>query len=242
MNEPTRTSLLRFYATPPHPCGYLPQRQATTLFADPAVPKTTALYSLLSAHGFRRSGGHLYRPHCHPCHACIPVRLPVREFRMKRHQQRTWDKNQDLVVTERSPIYDPEHYALYQRYLKHRHPGGGMDDGDVRHYTEFLTAAWVDTRFLEMRIEGRLVCVAVVDVLEDALSAVYTYFDPDLPTRGLGKYAVLYEIAQTRERELSWLYLGYWIKDCRKMSYKHDYQPLEYLWDGRWTPECPTTG
>lgn len=240
MNRASNNATLHFYTTPPHACSYLPGRQAVTLFADPSVAKDTAVYTLLSSHGFRRSGEHLYRPHCHTCRQCVPVRVPVAEFVPRRHQRRTLSHNADLTVTSALAVFDPEQYALYRRYLASRHPGGGMDDPSPQQYLDFLSSSWTQTEFLEMRLGGRLVAVAVIDAMADALSAVYTFYEPDMADRGLGKFSILYEIGEASRRGLPWLYLGYWIRDCRKMSYKNDYQPIEYFWDGRWTRQPPT--
>ena len=241
MNKPARVNTLNFYTTPPHACSYLDDRQAVTLFADPGIPKTADVYAFLSAHGFRRSGEHLYRPHCPHCQACVPVRLPVDDFVPRRHQQRALEINSDIDVRERPAGYDEEHFKLYRRYLEARHAGGGMDNPTPQQFKDFLTSRWAETVFFDMRLNSRLVGVAVVDRMRDALSAVYTYFDPKLANRSLGKFAVLCEIAQAKAEGKPWLYLGYWIRNCRKMRYKTDYQPLEYLWDGVWERSQPPT-
>ena len=134
----------------------------------------------------------------------------------------------------RKPSFSEEQFALYTRYLRQRHAGGGMDEPEEHQYLDFLTAAWCDTRFLEFRLDSRLVAVAVTDVLDDALSAVYTFFDPDLAGRGLGRYAVLRQIARARTEGRRWLYLGYWIAESPKMAYKGQYRPLERYTEGAW--------
>ena len=239
MTAPDAFRLLGFYATPPHACSYLSDRTAVTVFADPDFPKDRRLYTVLSQHGFRRSGEHIYRPHCPGCAACVPVRVPVHELRARRSQRRTLQRNADVQVTARPPVFHPEHFALYERYLASRHRGGGMDNPTPERYLEFLTSPWAETVFLEYRAPEGVIAVSVVDVLDDGLSAVYTFFDPDLPRRSLGVLAVLREIEEARAMGLDYLYLGYWIEQSRKMSYKTEYQPLEYLVDGTWTREPP---
>ena len=223
-----------FFASPPHPCHYLPGRQAVTLFADPRAPLNPALYAQLIDYGFRRSGEHLYRPRCPGCHECIPVRVPVGRFERSRRQRRTWCRNQDLTVSRHAPTYAQEHFALYRRYVGARHSGGGMDDASPERYLEFLRSGWSDTEFYEFRAGQALLAVAVVDRLPQGLSAVYTFFDPQESRRSLGSYAILWEIEAARREGLPWLYLGYWVQDCRKMSYKGDYRPLQAYRDGRW--------
>jgi arginyl-tRNA--protein-N-Asp/Glu arginylyltransferase len=223
----------------PHPCSYLPGRVATSLFVDPRAPLNSATYASYMRLGFRRSGDLVYRPHCRDCQACIPVRLPVGAFRPSRSQRRIQARNNDLRVLARSPEYDPEHFALYLRYQKHRHAGGGMDDPDPQKYTNFLLSRHVHTVFYEMRWRSRLLGVAVVDHLPDGLSAVYTFFDPAETRRSLGSFAVLWQIERARQLGLDWVYLGYLIRECTKMSYKENFQPLEAYVDGRWSPLTP---
>lgn len=240
MTRSARVSRLGFYATPPHECSYLSDRQSVTLFADPRFPKTNTLYAALSQRGFRRSGEHLYQPHCPGCSACIPIRVPVGEFRPRRQQRRTWRQNQDLQVTIKPPRFETEHFDLYRRYIASRHAGGGMDDPSPNSYMNFLTASWSDTIFIEFRTGDRqLLAVAVTDRLPDALSAVYTFFEPDAVRRSLGRHAILYQIELARHSRRPWLYLGYWIAECRKMAYKTEYQPLEYFSQGEWQRTLP---
>lgn len=227
---------LAFYATPEHPCSYLPGRTARTLFADPTVRLNSEIYSRLSLYGFRRSGRHIYRPSCPACDACIPVRIPVQGFRARRRQRRSWRRNDDLRVVPREPQFDPEHFELYRRYISARHPGGGMDNPDPSQYLDFLTAPWSETVFYEFRAGAELMAVAVTDHLEHGLSAVYTFFDPDRPRRGLGTHAILWQIEECRRLGLPWLYLGYWIAESPKMAYKMQFQPLEQFREGRWLP------
>lgn len=234
----SKVEKLGFYATPPHECNYLPDREAITLFADPRFQKNTRIYAALADCGFRRSGEHLYIPHCEQCTACTPVRIPVSEFSPSRSQKRTWKRNRDLMVRQLPAEYNDEYFLLYQRYLNARHRDGGMDNPKPENYLEFLTSSWSDTVFYEMRdASARLVAIAVVDVMDNALSAVYTFYDPDEEKRSLGRYAILYEIEQARLQGMQWLYLGYWIEESRKMSYKTDYQPLQYYVANEWKYE-----
>ncbi|MFT5351755.1 MAG: arginyl-tRNA--protein-N-Asp/Glu arginylyltransferase [Planctomycetota bacterium] len=230
---------ISFYATPPHDCNYLPGKEAITLFADPRFPKNRRMYSALADCGFRRSGEHLYIPHCGSCSACVPVRVPVKEFIPTRNQKRNWRQNQALIISKLDPVFSEEHFTLYEKYLLSRHIGGGMDNPTRESYMQFLTATWAQTLFYEMRLSenNKLVAVAIVDVMDNALSAVYTYFDPDFSHLSLGRFAVLLEIEEARNQGLDWLYLGYWIKDCKKMSYKDEYQPMEYYRNNDWFRE-----
>jgi leucyl-tRNA---protein transferase len=236
MTQPPRPNL-GFFLTPPHKCGYLPGRNAVTIFVDPRRRPNVRTYTTLSQHGFRRSGDHVYRPQCPTCNACVPVRVPVDEFLVRRAQRRTLQANADITLIPKAPVFQSEHYALYERYIAARHAGGSMENPEPESYLEFLTASWADTVFYEFRANSRLLAVAVVDHLEDGLSAVYTFFDPQDNARSLGRLAILKQIELARALQLRWLYLGYWIDACQKMSYKDEYQPLEYFRAGVWRRE-----
>jgi arginine-tRNA-protein transferase len=225
---------LRFFTTQPHPCSYLQDQQATTLFLDPSLPLDANTYAELSELGFRRSGEHLYRPHCQACTACIAARIPVARFRPTRQQQRILRRNQDLEVRESAARGSEEHYQLYARYIEERHADGDMYPPSREQFNGFLLRDLPFCRFFEFRLQGQLIAVAVTDVLPNGLSAVYTFFDPQLPNRSLGRYAILWQIAEAAHRGLPAVYLGYWIKQCRKMSYKTQYRPIELFVNRRW--------
>ena len=225
---------LQFFATLPHPCSYLDNRQAVTLFADPQARMNTTLYDRLAELGFRRSGSDVYRPMCRYCQACIPVRIPVARFQPHRRERRIGKRNADLIVTSQNSEFRNEHYDLYCRYIAARHHGGSMDHPTPEGYLNFLRSPWCDTDFVEFRAAGKLLAVAVTDRLPHGLSAVYTFYDPEEAQRSLGTFSILYEIHEARRLGLDWLYLGYWIKDCDKMNYKNEFKPLEYYRNSNW--------
>lgn len=220
--------------SPDHDCGYLPEQQARSLLVSPTHPMSSAVYSQLIRHGFRRSGNQVYRPHCRACSACIPVRIPVNRYQPNRAQRRNVIANADLTATPTRAAFQLEHYVLYQRYLSWRHPDGNMADTGPEEYLEFLGSDWCDTEFIEFRAQERLAAVAVVDCVADGLSAVYTFYEPDLAKRGLGDYAVQWQIRHAQYLGLEYLYLGYWIAECRKMAYKNRYRPFEVYRQERW--------
>lgn len=227
---------MALYASVPHPCSYLPGKEAVTVFADPRTAASRRLYSQLIDYGFRRSGEHIYRPGCRGCAACIAVRIPLAQFQPNRAQRRIWRHNQDLEAISIPVEHNSEHFALYQRYLAARHPGGGMDNPDPENYMSFFASREIDTALIEFRLNGKLLAVAVTDYLEHGLSAVYTFFDPtpEHCARSLGAHAILWQIDEARRLGLPFVYLGYWIEESPKMSYKSQYRPLEGYRDGRW--------
>lgn len=231
----TELAHLKFYATQPHPCSYLPGEEATTLFLDPAQPMDARIYAQLSEVGFRRSGEHLYRPHCQNCSACIAARLPAALFQPNRQQRRIIRRNQNLQVRAAPPQISDEYYQLYARYIEQRHADGDMYPPSREQFATFLVRDLAFTRFYEFRQGERLLALAVTDVLPNGLSAVYTFYEPDEERRSLGRYAILWQLAETRRLGLDALYLGYWIRNCRKMNYKTQYRPIELFVNQRWT-------
>ncbi len=225
---------LKVFATHPHQCSYLDEQQATTLFIDPGTEIDVQTYSQLADAGFRRSGPHIYRPHCDNCNACISVRVPVTEFKPNRKQRKVINRNSDLRSIEIDDIDSDECYQLYHRYISARHRDGDMYPPTPEQYKSFLNNELGNTRYFGLIKGETLVAVAVTDILENGLSAIYTFFDPDYPKRSLGRYAILWQIEKCMQLELPYLYLGYWIKQCQKMSYKSDYRPLQLLVNNRW--------
>ena len=226
---------LRLFLTEPHDCSYLPEERATTAFVDPAVPVSKAVYSRLSELGFRRSGRYIYTPRCENCQACIATRIPVKQFKPNRQQKRCANRNDDLLIRLCDDIDHGEHFALYERYISERHYDGDMYPPTRSQYDDFIGEQLESSRVIEYRIQDRLVAGAVVDLLDDGISAIYTYYDPEPSKRSLGTFAILSQISIANDLDLSFVYLGYWIKECDKMAYKSGFRPLEMRVNNRWT-------
>lgn len=227
------TSIPLFISTP-HPCSYLEGELAQSAFVSPSFELSNAIYSQLVAHGFRRSGDDVYRPQCASCQQCVAARIDVHDFKPSRKQKRCWQANIDTSAIIKPPEFEPAHYEMYMRYQKQRHADSGMANSSADDYMNFLSSSWCHTQFVEFSIAGELAGIAVVDFLDNSLSAVYTFFEPKFSSRSLGAYAVLWQIEQAKSLGLRYVYLGFWIKNCQKMAYKNQYQPLQGLVNQRW--------
>jgi leucyl-tRNA---protein transferase len=231
---------LRFYLTNPAPCPYLPGRRERKAFTSLAVPDAEALHDELSSSGFRRSQGIAYRPACPACNACRSVRVDARRFQPSRSQRRIFRRNDDLVRTPTPATATRQQFRLLKSYLRGRHDGGGMSEMSYRDYVNMVGDSPIQSLIFEYRLgnqpQAPLVAAAISDVLRDGLSMVYTFFDPQLSRRSLGKFMILDHIRQVRELGLPHVYLGYWIKGAAKMDYKRDYTPLEVLDGEEWRP------
>jgi arginine-tRNA-protein transferase len=225
------------YLSMPHACSYLEGRQSTIVFVDPRHALLPEEYGAFVREGFRRSGDLVYRPYCKDCAACVPVRIPVADFAPTRSQRRVLARNRGMEVRERPAAFDAAHFELYRRYIGGRHAGSSMDDADPDRYRSFLLSRHANTRFIEFRSgpDSMLACVAVTDILTDGVSAVYTFFDPANSRRGLGVNAILWQVEYARRLKLPYVYLGYWIAESPKMTYKSKFRPLEALLGGQWT-------
>jgi len=227
---------LEFYATPPHKCPYLEQKDSKTLFLNPELQPNDHIYAWLLNQGFRRSGDHLYRPHCDDCSACISVRVKSSHFIANKQQRRCFKKGQKFSTKTRPASFDTQHYQLFEKYINARHTDGDMHPTSEKQYKEFILCDWMNTQFLDFiePTSGQLVACCVFDQLDNGLSAVYTFFDPDYSKYSPGKLAVLTLIENSKQLELDYVYLGYWIKACQKMSYKGDYRPIECFINDHW--------
>jgi leucyl-tRNA---protein transferase len=231
---------LQFYVTTSYNCGYLPNKLAQSLIATPQHLVDAETYSSLIQQGFRRSGNFAYRPHCENCRECIPVRIILQDFIPNRSQKRAYKQHQNLVTTILPVAFYAEHYALYAAYQKARHTNDELnqddnaDENDVEQYRHFLCETNVESVMVEFRENEQLKMVSVIDLVHDGISAVYTFYETSDAKASLGTFNVLWQIEWAKSLNFPYLYLGYWIKDSKKMAYKQNFMPLEKLIGNEW--------
>ncbi|KUP92289.1 arginyltransferase [Tritonibacter horizontis] len=228
----------QFYVTAPQPCPYLEGRMERKLFTALQGDGVDQLNSSLSQQGFRRSQNVLYRPSCSDCSACMSARINVEAFAPTRSQRKTRNRNKHLERRATSPWATEDQYALFRRYLDRRHADGGMADMDVFEYAAMVEETPIRTRVVEYIAPDTngLTAVSLTDVLDDGLSMVYSYYDPDLPQQSLGTFMVLDHVEIAREADLPYVYLGYWVPGSQKMGYKANFSGLEVYVAGEWVP------
>ena len=226
---------IQIYQTTLSDCPYLDNRKSTNFIIDPEYPLSASSYGILLERGFRRSSSIVYRPACPGCSECKSSRVPVKSFMPSRSQKRAWKKvSNDISVKPRTDEFNEQHFDLYQRYTRSRHHDSDMAESSISQYMDFLTSSWSDTIFLEIWLKNELLAVAVTDRQPNSLSALYTFFEPDKMNYSPGVVAILSQIELAREYGLDWLYLGYWIEPCPKMSYKTRYRPIQVMENGHW--------
>ena len=191
-------------------------------------------YDELLSRGFRRSGLTVYHQYCPNCSACLPLRIDVRQFALTTSQRRVLRKNQDVRYTRAPAAFAPEDFALYRRYVETRHPSDHSPNADS--YREFLIDSPVTSELMRYYIADRLVGIGWIDVQPDSISSVYCAFDPDESDRSLGTFSILQQVALARSLGKAWVYLGFWVEQSRKMSYKHKFRPCQVLRNGTWQP------
>ncbi|TRD18897.1 arginyltransferase [Palleronia caenipelagi] len=228
----------QFYVTAPQPCPYLANRIERKLFTGLQGDQANLLNSALSKQGFRRSQNVLYRPSCADCSACMSARIRVADFQPSRTQRRTLNRNIDLKRNANPPWATEDQYELFRRYLDSRHSEGGMTDMDIFEFAAMIEETPVKSHVIEYSRrdggENDLTAVCLTDVLDDGVSLVYSFFDPDQSRRSLGTYVILDHIEIARQMGRPYVYLGYWVPSSAKMAYKAKFSPLEIFKGGRW--------
>lgn len=220
----------------PVKCSYLADQQASSQVIVPANQVNAYYYGPLLRQGFRRSGVFVYRPQCAQCRACQSLRIDVNRFTLSKRFKRIINKNRHLHCRRLPLRWEEAHFQLYQKYQQHRH-GEVQSELSMRtDYKEFILQSYVDSALLEYRdANHQLKMVSLIDMSDDGLSAVYTFYDPEDKT-SLGHYGILCQLDLCKVAAKPWLYLGYWVEGCQKLNYKMDYQPVEIFRDGTWIP------
>lgn len=233
-----QTISLNVGITKSFPCSYLSsQKERLLMLVDPEINAHAYYYSLIE-NGFRRSGDQVYRPHCEHCQACQSLRISVNAFMPSRSQKRLINKNKHFSVKITQKI-KPSYFNLYQKYIEQVHSDGTMYPTSIEQYEQFIHSSWNKPLFIEIYDQEKLISVSITDQTHHGIktlwSAFYCFYDPDYRSFSLGKYAVLTQLALAKESNIDWLYLGYYIKKCKKMNYKTEFNPHQRFINGEWT-------
>jgi leucyl-tRNA---protein transferase len=235
-----RRNFPQFFITAAGPCPYLPGRMERKVFTHLIGPDAKTLNSQLSRGGFRRSQNIAYRPACDGCHACVSVRVPVAKFDWRKSFRRILKINSDITSNIVTAKATSEHYSLFRTYIDHRHNEGGMADMTILDFAAMVDDTLVDSRIIEYRTptayqpEGELIAAVLVDILNDGVSLIYSFYDPALEQRSLGTFIILDMIRRTARLDLPYTYLGFWIAEAQKMRYKSRFLPQERLTGDGW--------
>jgi leucyl-tRNA---protein transferase len=223
-----RTDSYVFHTTAPAPCPYLPNRLERKVVTELSQGDPVRFHEILSRSGFRRSHAIAYAPACPGCSACVPVRIAVEGFAETRSFRRIRRANADLTAIPCPPRATGEQHRLFVGYQETRHAGGDMASMEFHEYRAMIEDSPIQTLLYEFRSpDDKLAAAVLTDVMDDGLSAVYSFYRPDQPQRSLGSFVVLSLVDACRALGLPYLYLGYWIAESRKMAYKQRFQPLE---------------
>jgi len=235
MSHPFDPNQLQFYLTIPSPCPYLPDRMERKIFTQLDPLDGPHLNNYLTHAGFRRSQNVIYRPACETCRECRSLRVDVQAFKRGKSFKRTVKRNSDILIETKYAVATAEQFDLLQRYLNHRHAGGGMSSMDFERYGMMVEECASETEITEFRMQdGTLIAAMLVDHLSDGMSLVYSFYDPDEEHRSLGNFMILTHIDLCRDLGMPYLYLGYWVPDSPKMSYKARFRPAEILTYAGW--------
>ena len=242
-----RRNFPQFFITAPAPCPYIEGKQERKVFTHLISADASQLHDTLAQGGFRRSQNIAYRPACDECSACVSVRVPVSKFRWTRNFRKVMNKNKGIAAEALPARATTEQYGVFRRYIDERHSHGGMSDMSIMDYSAMVDESFVETRVIEYRElpqpslsgpdkrKGKLVATALTDVLDDGLSMIYSFFDPELSARSFGTYMVLDHIERAERAGLPYLYLGYWVNGSQKMGYKSRFLPQERLTQTGWS-------
>ena len=225
---------IQFYTTTEYNCSYIDKMDAQSLVLTPRRSINQNIFQDLIQKGFRRSGQYIYKPNCKSCSACIPIRLAVQKFLSTRTQRKTYKKHAYLIVQETPLIFNQEHFNLYLKYQNNRHSFIKNDKSDLDDFKDFLIKSNVRSKLFEFWDGDLLKIVSIVDIMNDGISAVYTFFDPDDEKVSYGTYSIIWLINWCKTQQLKYMYLGYWIGECTKMKYKTNFKPYELYIKGYW--------
>jgi arginyl-tRNA--protein-N-Asp/Glu arginylyltransferase len=225
---------IKFYVTKNYSCGYINGQDAQSIVATPYKNVNSKNFKNLISQGFRRSGQYVYKPNCKNCKACIPIRLLASNFKASRSQKRLKKNLNELSVKLLPLNFNEEHYNLYVNYQNKRHPNNDKSEDNVADYNDFLINSNVHSKLVEFRLNNQLKIITIIDIIDNGISAVYTFYDCSDQKLSLGTMSIIWLLEYCKKESLPFLYLGYWIYESQKMKYKINFKPYELMIEGVW--------
>ena len=225
---------IKFYVTKNYSCGYIKGQDAQSIVATPYKNVNSKNFKSFISQGFRRSGQYVYKPNCKNCKACIPIRLLASNFKASRSQKRLKKYLNKLSVKLLPLNFNEEHYNLYVNYQNKRHRNNDKSEDDVADYNDFLINSNVNSKLVEFRLNDQLKMITIIDIIDDGISAVYTFYDCSDQKLSLGTMSIIWLLELCKKESLPFLYLGYWIHESQKMKYKTNFKPYELMIEGVW--------
>ena len=217
------------------PCPYLAHETARMPLRMPLGPVTLEAADQRLAEGQRRTSEFIYQTQCPSCNACEPIRLDCHEFEFSKNHRRTLRRGDRKFEQRVSPLQaDHQRVALFNKHRRMRGLVKRDTDIDLEEYVWGFVRSCFDSFEITYWLDKELVCLAVCDRASTSISAVYTYFDPDMAKASLGTYSILKQIEFCREYKLQHLYLGYYVEQSPHMKYKSRFRPNERLINGDW--------
>ena len=219
------------FCTLDYPCAYLEGKNTRMLYRYTSEATPEFCTSIVQR-GWRRFGNFYFYPICAGCQECKSLRIDIKRFKISKSQKKAFKRNLDTGIIVRSPTISDEHIALYNKYHSWKASRDGWRNKEIdlsEYYENFAQGANEFGKEVLYIRDDKLVGVDLIDIVEDGISAIYFFYDPDYAYYSLGTFSLLYQIEMAKSLGLRYIYLGYWVDGCKAFAYKKRFSGLEIL-------------